>query len=387
MPEPDTGPRQADTPAAGAQRPAGPADPAKPGATHSRRGFGGRSPQTAGPEAHTTGVQGAEPSEQHPLLRLADLRVTLTAPTGRETALVDGVSFDVPPAATTGLIGESGSGKTMTALAVIGLLPEHASATGRVEWRGEDLLHATPARRRRTRGHEIAMIFQDPLAALNPTQRIGRQVGEILRRDGLPRAEVRRRTVELLDRAGVPEPERRASNYPHEFSGGLRQRAMIALALAGNPSLLLADEPTTALDVTVQARILRLLRSIQQAEGLAMLLVSHDLRVVANVAEQVVVLYAGRVAERGPARAVLRRAAHPYTRALVRSVPAVRTRAALADPIPGTPATPANRPPGCAFHPRCPLARDRCRTEVPAVREVAPERFSACHYAEEVLDP
>jgi peptide/nickel transport system ATP-binding protein/oligopeptide transport system ATP-binding protein len=230
------------------------------------------------------------------------------------------------------------------------------------------------------------MIFQDPLAALNPGQTIERQVGEILRRDGKPRAEVRRAVVDLLDRAGVPDPARRMRSYPHQFSGGLRQRAMIALALAGNPSLLLADEPTTALDVTVQARILRLLRDIQQDRGLAMLLVSHDLRVINHVADQVVVMYAGRVAERGPAAAVMRRPAHPYTRALVASVPAVRTRTALAHPLPGSPATPANRPSGCAFHPRCPLARDRCKSEVPSVREVEPGRFSACHFAEEVLD-
>jgi peptide/nickel transport system ATP-binding protein/oligopeptide transport system ATP-binding protein len=300
--------------------------------------------------------------------------------------VVDGVSFDVPPATTVGLIGESGSGKTMTANAIIGLLPGGARTGGDLLWRGENLLRADRARRRRLRGHEIAMIFQDPLAALNPTQTIARQVGEILRRDGKPRDEVRRRVLDLLDRAGIPDPARRLRAYPHEFSGGMRQRAMIALALAGNPALLLADEPTTALDVTVQARILRLLRSIQEDEGLAMLLVSHDLRVVAHVAHQVVVMYAGRVAERGPTAAVLGRPAHPYTQALVRSVPAIRTRTALAHPLPGTPATPVNRPAGCAFHPRCPLARDRCRHEQPAVRPVAPDRWAACHFAEELLD-
>ncbi len=300
--------------------------------------------------------------------------------------VVDGVSFDVSAGTTVGLIGESGSGKTMTALAVIGLLPAGAETGGALWWRDDDLLTASPARRRRARGHEIAMIFQDPLAALNPGQTIERQVGEILRRDGEPRAEVRRAVVDLLDRAGVPDPARRMRSYPHQFSGGLRQRAMIALALAGNPSLLLADEPTTALDVTVQARILRLLRDIQQDRGLAMLLVSHDLRVINHVADQVVVMYAGRVAERGPAAAVLRRPAHPYSRALVASVPAVRTRTALAHPLDGSPATPANRPGGCAFHPRCPLARERCADEVPDVREVEPGRFSACHFAEEVLN-
>jgi len=316
--------------------------------------------------------------------RLLGPRARASGASASGLRVVDGVSFDIPPATTVGLIGESGSGKTMTANAVIGLLPAGAATGGELRWRGENLLAAEPARRRRVRGREIAMIFQDPLAALNPTQRIGRQVGEILRRSGRRRDEVNRRVVELLDRVGIPEPARRAGHYPHEFSGGMRQRAMIALALAGSPALLLADEPTTALDVTVQARILRLLRSIQEDEGLAMLLVSHDLRVVAHVAHQVVVMYAGRVAERGPTAAVLGRPAHPYTRALVDSVPAVRTRTALAHPLPGTPATPASRPAGCAFHPRCPLARDRCRTEQPQPRQVAPDRWSACHFAEEV---
>ncbi|MEV1006480.1 ABC transporter ATP-binding protein [Streptomyces sp. NPDC049881] len=318
-------------------------------------------------------------------LTVTDLAVSLPHPGGGTVRVLDGVSFTIPAATTVGLIGESGSGKTMTANALMGLLPPGATTAGEVVWRGTDLLTAGAAHLRRVRGREIAMVFQDPLAALNPTQRIGRQVGEIPRRDGLPRAEVRRRVVDLLERAGVPEPERRMRAYPHEFSGGLRQRAVIAMALSGSPSLLLADEPTTALDVTVQARILALLRDVQRSEGLSMLLVSHDLRVVSHVAERVVVMYAGRVAEQGRARDVLRRPAHPYTRALVASVPAVRTRTALADPLPGAPAGPASRPSGCPFHPRCPMARERCRTEVPAVRAVAEGRSSACHFAEEVL--
>ncbi|MFB4284218.1 ABC transporter ATP-binding protein [Nonomuraea sp. MTCD27] len=318
------------------------------------------------------------------LLKITGLSVDLPD-RGGPVRVIDDVSFDVPAGTTVGLIGETGSGKTMTAMAVIGLLPDGAAVSGSIAFGDTDLVTCGPARLRALRGHEISMIFQDPMSSLNPTQRIGHQVGELLRRSGLPRAEVRARVVEMLDRVGIPDPARRARDYPHEFSGGLRQRAMIAMAMIAHPSLVLADEPTTALDVTVQARVLGLLRKLQVEEGSAMLLVSHDLRVMSHVAQDLVVMYAGRVAERGSTRSVLSRPAHPYTRALVRSVPAVRTKTAIADPLPGTSAVPAQRPPGCAFHPRCPLATGRCRTEIPLTREVAPGRWSACHEAEKVL--
>jgi oligopeptide/dipeptide ABC transporter ATP-binding protein len=317
------------------------------------------------------------------LLEVRDLTVTLPGRPG-PVRVLDGVSFTVEAGRTTGLIGESGSGKTMTAMAVIGLLPPGAVTGGQVWWRGEDLLAASPRRRRRVRGREIAMVFQDPLAALNPSQTIGRQVTEIPRRDGMARPALARAAVELLDRAGIPDAPRRAHEYPHQLSGGLRQRAMTALALAGTPQLILADEPTTSLDVTVQARILALLRGLREQAGMAMLLVSHDLRVMAHVADELVVMYAGRVCERGPARGVLRAPRHPYTRALVASVPAVRTKTAIAAPLPGSPADPAARPSGCAFHPRCPVARERCTVEVPLVRRVGDGRWSACHFAEEL---
>jgi peptide/nickel transport system ATP-binding protein/oligopeptide transport system ATP-binding protein len=219
---------------------------------------------------------------------------------------------------------------------------------------------------------------------LNPSQRIGRQVGEVLRRNGASRADAERAAIDLMAQAGIPEPRVRSRDYPHQFSGGMRQRAMIALALAGDPALVLADEPTTALDVTVQARILRLLRSLQDERHMAMLLVSHDLRVMSHVSHDLVVLYAGRVCEIGPTRRLLGQPRHPYTRALAASVPAVRTKSALVAPLPGAPASPLARPAGCPFHPRCVLARDRCATEVPVVREVAPHQWSACHYAEEL---
>ncbi|NEE00089.1 ABC transporter ATP-binding protein [Phytoactinopolyspora halotolerans] len=331
-----------------------------------------------------------ERSGDGPLLDVRDLDVFLPAPSG-PVRIIDRVSFTVDAGRTTGLIGESGSGKTMTAMAVIGLLPQGAVTRGGLWWRGENLLTAGPRRRRRVRGREIAMIFQDPLASLNPSQTVGRQVTEIPRRDGMSRRELTATAAELLGRVGIPEPARRASNYPHQFSGGMRQRAMTALALAGKPRLILADEPTTALDVTVQARILDMLRNLREQENTAMVLVSHDLRVMAHVADDLVVMYAGRVCERGPARDLLRRPLHPYTKALVESVPAVHTKTAIAAPLPGSPANPAQRPSGCAFHPRCPLTRvmaddgaaahERCRTEEPEVLEVAPGRWSGCHFA------
>ncbi|WP_298331393.1 ABC transporter ATP-binding protein [Haloactinopolyspora sp.] len=326
---------------------------------------------------------GAAPAPGAPLLQVEDLEVVLS--TGSVTGrVIDGVSFGVGAGRTTGLIGESGSGKTMSAMSIVRLLPDGAETSGRIVWRSLNLLDAPRRRIREVRGREIGVIFQDPLAALNPIQPIGKQVGEILRRGGMARQDVHARVLELLGRAGIPDPEQRVDVYPHELSGGLRQRVMIAMALAGEPQLIIADEPTTALDVTTQARILRLLADLRHQEGLAMLLVSHDLRVMAHVADEVVVMYAGRVAERGPAREVLERPRHPYTRALANNVPAVSTKTAIAEPLQGAPANPFDRPSGCAFHPRCPLAVERCRTEKPELREVEPGRFSACHRATEV---
>ena len=323
------------------------------------------------------------PDTAEPLLEVVGLSVDLPGAEG-PVRIVDDVSFTVWAGRTTGLIGESGSGKTMTAMAIIGLLPPGASTTGQIWWKGRDLLALGERERRQVRGREIAMIFQDPLAALNPTKTIGAQVGEILRLQGANRQEAKGTAVKLLARAGIPDPEKRVGDYPHQFSGGMRQRAMVALALAGSPELILADEPTTALDVTVQARILDLLRSLREAEGMAMVLVSHDLRVMAHVADDLVVMYAGRIAERGPARQLLQRPKHPYTRALVKSVPAVTTKTAIVEPLPGAPANPRDRPSGCAFHPRCPMAQEICSSVSPPLRELTLTRRSACHFAEEV---
>ncbi|TWD81960.1 peptide/nickel transport system ATP-binding protein/oligopeptide transport system ATP-binding protein [Kribbella amoyensis] len=326
---------------------------------------------------------GGPPERPDGTLRVRELRIVLPGPRG-QAAVVDGVSFDVVQGRTTGLIGESGSGKSLTAMALVGLVPETAVVSGQVLLGDEDLVTAGRERIRQVRGAEISVVFQDPSSALNPTMTIGDQVGEILRSRGASKREARQRAVELLDHVGVPDAASRVAAYPHEFSGGMRQRAMIALALAGRPRFVLADEPTTALDVTVQARILDLLGRLRDEDDLALLLVSHDLRVMSHVADDLVVMYAGRICERGPAKAVLSRGLHPYTTALVRSVPSVRTRSAIADPLPGSPANPFDRPAGCPFNPRCPRAEDRCRTEVPELREIAPGRVSACHFAEEL---
>ena len=316
-------------------------------------------------------------------LRVRDLRIALPGARGM-AHVVDGVSFDVAEGRTTGLIGESGSGKSLTAMALVGLIPDTGVASGQVLLGDEDLLRAGRARMQQVRGGVISVVFQDPSTALNPTMTIGDQVGEILRNRGASRRQAREQAAQLLEHVGIPDAANRVGAYPHEFSGGMRQRAMIALALAGRPRFVLADEPTTALDVTVQARILDLLARLRAEDNLSMLLVSHDLRVMSHVADDLVVMYAGGVCERGRAKVVLNRPLHPYTDALVRSVPSVRVRTAIADPLPGSPANPFDRPAGCPFNPRCPRAEDRCRTEVPALREIVPGRFSACHFAEEL---
>jgi peptide/nickel transport system ATP-binding protein/oligopeptide transport system ATP-binding protein len=327
--------------------------------------------------------------ESEPLLQVRGLGVS----TADGTRVVDGVDLAVRRGTTHGLVGESGSGKSVTSLALIGLLPpgltadEGSIALDTPAARGANLRTAAPGLRRTVRGTSVAMVFQDSLTALNPRLPVGRQIGEILRlRLGADRREAARAAVELMDRVEIPDAAGRAADYPHQLSGGQRQRVLIALALAGRPELLLADEPTTALDVTVQAKVLALLARLRKEEQLSMLLVSHDLRVMSHVADDLTVMYAGRVAEHGPAAVLLARPRHPYTQALVRNIPSARARAALPTPLPGTPPDPSARPAGCPFHPRCPMARDRCRTQVPALRTLPDGRSSACHFAEEVPD-
>lgn len=319
--------------------------------------------------------------EGGPVLAVRGLTIT-TGRGDREVALLDGVDLTVERGRATGLIGESGSGKSLTASAIMGLLPDGLDESGSILFESRELLGTSEAVRRRIRGRRIGMVFQDPLASLNPTQRVGAQVSEIPRRDGMRGRALADLAIRLLADAGVPHPEERSRAFPHQLSGGLRQRVMIASALAGEPALLLADEPTTALDVSVQARILDLLRRLQRDRGMAMLFISHDLRVISHVSDDVVVLYSGRVAESGTTHDVLRKPLHPYTRALAASIPSVHRRSSIAAPITGTPPTPEHRPPGCAFHPRCPLAQAICATTTPVLREVEPGRYSACHFAE-----
>ncbi|WP_442930618.1 ABC transporter ATP-binding protein [Micromonospora sp. NBC_00421] len=318
-----------------------------------------------------------------PYLRVDDLRVRFDTADGVVRA-VDGVSFAVPRGRTLGIVGESGSGKSVTSLAVLGLHdPRRSTVSGRITVGGRQLVGLPEEQVRRLRGRDLAMIFQDPLSALHPYYTVGRQIAEAYRvhHRGAGKRAARARAVELLDRVGIPQPARRYDQYPHEFSGGMRQRAMIAMALVNDPALVIADEPTTALDVTVQAQILDLLADVQAEFHTAIVLITHDLGVVAQVADDVLVMYAGRVVEHGSAAQVLRRPQHPYTWGLLSSVPSLHGDAdADLVPIPGNPPSLIDLPPGCAFHPRCRYAGDRSRTEVPQLGPAGADgHLVACH--------
>jgi oligopeptide transport system ATP-binding protein len=323
----------------------------------------------------------------NPVLEVRDLVVDFATPSGTLRA-VDHVSFSLGESETLAVLGESGSGKSVTSLAVMGLLPRPAAriAGGEILFRGRDLAQASPAQLQQVRGARISMIFQDPLSALNPVLTVGYQIGEVLWRHGrLPRRQAKRAAVELMERVRIPDAAKRVNDYPHQFSGGMRQRILIAMALALGPEVLIADEPTTALDVTVQKQILDLLKELQAREGMGLVLISHDLGVVADYANRVAVMYAGRVVETGTIRGVYERPAHPYTLGLMRAVPMLSGGVSRLVPIEGSPPDLLRRPPGCPFHPRCPYARARCAEEEPALREVGNGRLGACHYAEEVL--
>ncbi|SCG14292.1 peptide/nickel transport system ATP-binding protein [Micromonospora echinofusca] len=321
-----------------------------------------------------------------PYLRVSDLRVRFDTEDGVVRA-VDGVSFEVARGRTLGIVGESGSGKSVTSLAILGLhSAKRTSISGEISVGGRQLVGLPDEEIRRLRGRDMAMIFQDPLSALHPYYTVGRQIVEAYRvhHPKAGKREARQRAVDMLGRVGIPQPARRFDQYPHEFSGGMRQRAMIAMALVNDPDLLIADEPTTALDVTVQAQILDLLADLQAEFNSAIILITHDLGVVSQVADEVLVMYGGRAVEHGSVEQVLRRPQHPYTWGLLSSVPSLHGDAdADLVPIRGNPPSLINLPSGCAFHPRCRYADrngDRSRTEVPELRPAgAPGHLVACH--------
>jgi len=320
-----------------------------------------------------------------PVLTTDDLRVDFQLRT-RTVQAVRGVSLTLAPGETLAVLGESGSGKSVTAQAIMGLLdPKRATVTGAVRFDGTDLLTISRRERRRYQGRRIAMVFQDALAALNPVATVGNQIAEVLRvHEGMSRTAARARSVELMNQVRIPVADTRYDSYPHQLSGGMRQRIMIAMALALQPDVLIADEPTTALDVTVQAQIMELLIKLRTDAGLAMLFITHDLAVSAEIAERIAVMYTGRIVETGPAAEVYGQPRHPYTVGLLNSVPRTATRGQRLTPIVGNPPSLAALPKGCTFHPRCPLARDICRAEEPLLRPLSDGHASACHFAEEV---
>jgi oligopeptide/dipeptide ABC transporter ATP-binding protein len=326
-----------------------------------------------------------------PLLSIRDLAVEFRTEDGVVHA-VDGISYDVFPGETLGIVGESGSGKSVSTMALLGLIPQPPGriASGTAMFNGVDLLKMSSRELRRFRGDEMAMVFQDPMTSLNPVLKIGFQLGEAIKTHYPKESNgtVSKRVVDLLRLVGVPNPDVRADQYPHEFSGGMRQRAMIAMSIANSPSLLIADEPTTALDVTIQAQVLEVLKTVQQETGAATILITHDLGIVAELCERVIVMYGGRIVEAGDVYSIFRAPRHPYTIGLMDSLPKLTEDEEWLRPIPGAPPSLINRPSGCAFHPRCFLSqgRARCRQDVP-VLEAAGEsgHLAACHYSEELI--
>ncbi|MFF4748922.1 ABC transporter ATP-binding protein [Streptomyces sp. NPDC002514] len=321
------------------------------------------------------------------LLDVRDLRVEFRMRDGVVRA-VDGVSCRVDAGRTLAVLGESGSGKSVTAQAVLGILdvPPARITGGEILFRGRDLLKLKEEERRKIRGAELAMIFQDALSALNPVLSVGDQLGEMfVVHRGLSKKDARVRAVELMDRVRIPGAAQRVRDYPHQFSGGMRQRIMIAMALALEPALVIADEPTTALDVTVQAQVMDLLAELQRESTMGLVLITHDLGVVADVADTIAVMYAGRIVESAPVHDIYKAPAHPYTRGLLDSVPRLGQKGRELYAIKGQPPNLLHVPSGCAFHPRCPMARDVCRTDEPPPYTAGEDRTSACHFWRECL--
>ncbi|QUI33701.1 ABC transporter ATP-binding protein [Streptomyces alfalfae] len=327
------------------------------------------------------------------LLDVRDLRVEFRTRDGVAHA-VNGVDYSVAAGETLAVLGESGSGKSVTAQAVMGILdtPPGRITSGEILFRGRDLLKLREDERRKVRGAEMAMIFQDALSSLNPVLSVGAQLGEMfVVHRGMSRKDARNKAVELMDRVRIPAARERVGQYPHQFSGGMRQRIMIAMAMALEPALIIADEPTTALDVTVQAQVMDLLAELQREMNMGLILITHDLGVVADVADSIAVMYAGRIVERAPVHEIYRAPAHPYTLGLLESIPRLDQKGQDLYAIKGLPPNLVAIPPGCPFHPRCPMAQDVCRTDDPPLARVTyegltAERRSACHFWKETLD-
>src|SRR5918911_3348607 len=321
------------------------------------------------------------------LLEVKDLRTYFETEDGLVKA-VDGISFQLQRGETLGIVGESGSGKSVTNLSIIRLIPDPPGkiVSGEIIFDGEDIRALSIEEVRKIRGKRIAMIFQDPMTSLNPFMRISKQLMELTRLHlGYTKDQAYEHAIKMLETVGIPDARARVDNYPHEFSGGMRQRVMIAMALSCEPELLIADEPTTALDVTIQAQILELIKKLKRRTGTSVILITHDLGVVAGMTDHVVVMYAGRVFERAPTRELFARPGNPYTRGLLRSVPdPAHDEGAPLYQIPGLPPDPARLPAGCPFAPRCARAEEVCRREFPPFVQLGDEHFSLCHFAEEV---
>jgi oligopeptide transport system ATP-binding protein len=322
------------------------------------------------------------------LLEVRDLRTYFETEDGTVKA-VDGISFELKRGETLGIVGESGSGKSVTNLSIIRLIPEPQGkiVSGQIIFNGQDILSLPREELRKIRGRKIAMIFQDPMTSLNPFMRISKQLMEITRLHlGHSKEEAYRHAIEMLELVGIPDARERADGYPHEFSGGMRQRVMIAMALSCQPELLIADEPTTALDVTIQAQILELIRNLKSETGTSVILITHDLGVVAGMTDHIIVMYAGKVFEQAPTAELFACPGNPYTKGLLRSVPDPTLEQEQLYQIPGLPPDLANLPKGCPFAPRCDRVEDICRREFPPFVELKPGHYSLCHFAKDVYD-
>lgn len=314
------------------------------------------------------------------LLEIKDLKVSFFTPAG-EVKAVNGISYSLEPGKVLGIVGESGSGKSVSSYSIIGLVDKPGKIIdGTITFEGKDISKMTKAERQKFAGNDVAMIFQDPMTSLNPVFTIGNQIAESIRHKygKVSKEEIKKRSIELLSLVGINEPERRLTQYPHEFSGGMRQRAMIAMALAGSPKVLIADEPTTALDVTIQAQILELLKDIQKKTGMAIVLITHDLGIVADMADDIIVMYGGKIVEQGTVYSIFQNPRHPYTKGLIRSLPDINTKGSKLIPIPGNPIDLLHLPKGCAFAPRCEDCMKVCINHMPDDYKEADGHITSC---------